>query len=97
MKTRWSFWNWKFKKKEGIWEGSLKTVRTGSNVKQRSRKTVYAISRWSNAHRAAARHIDNGEGKPLCGGAGRKAFSWEQEEGEPTCKRCVRLFQKACK
>ena len=54
-------------------------------------KTVYAISRWSNARRGAARHIDNGEGKPLCGGAGRKAFSWESEEGEPTCKRCIRL------
>lgn len=59
-------------------------------------KTVYAISRWSNASRAAARHIDNGEGKPLCGGAGRKAFSWESEEGEPTCKSCVRLANKAC-
>lgn len=57
-------------------------------------KTVYAISRWSNASRAAARHIDNGEGKPLCGGAGRKAFSWEREDGEPTCKHCIRLSAK---
>jgi hypothetical protein len=58
-------------------------------------KLVYAISRWSNPNRAAALHIDNGEGKPLCGGAGRKAFSWEREEGEPTCKRCVRLANTA--
>jgi hypothetical protein len=33
---------------------------------------------------------------PLCGGAGRKAFSWEREEGEPTCKRCIRLANIAC-
>ena len=59
-------------------------------------KLVYAISRWSNPNRAATLHIDNGEGKPLCGGAGRKAFSWEREEGEPTCQRCVRLANKAC-
>ncbi len=26
-------------------------------------------------YHAAALHIDNGEGKPLCGGAGRNAFS----------------------
>lgn len=58
-------------------------------------KLVYAVSRWTNPNRAAARHIDNGEGKPLCGGAGRKAFSWEREEGEPTCKRCVRLEKSA--
>ena len=59
-------------------------------------KLVYAISRWSNPNRSAALHIDNGEGKPLCGGAGRKAFSWEREEGEPTCTRCVRLANKVC-
>ena len=57
-------------------------------------KTVYAISRWSNAYRSAARHVDNGEGKPLCGGAGRKAFVWEREESEPTCKRCKQILCK---
>lgn len=35
-------------------------------------KLVYAISRWTNSKRHAARHIDNGEGKPLCGGNGRE-------------------------
>lgn len=54
-------------------------------------KCVYAISRWSNPYRAAARHIDDGEGKPLCGGAGRKAFSWEREDAEPTCKFCIQI------
>lgn len=55
-------------------------------------KLVYAISRWSNSNRAAARHIDNGEGLPLCGGNGRKAFSWERDEGEPTCAKCEQLI-----
>ena len=50
---------------------------------------VYAVSRWTNANRAAARHIDDGNGRPLCGGNGRKAFSWVQEEGEPTCAKCI--------
>jgi hypothetical protein len=59
-------------------------------------KVVYGISRWSNPNRAAARHIDNGEGKPLCGGMGRKAISWERDEDEPTCKRCIRLSNIAC-
>lgn len=49
---------------------------------------VYGISRWSNPNRAAARHLDNGQGLPLCGGNGRKAFSWGTAEGEPTCKKC---------
>lgn len=35
-------------------------------------KLVYGISRWTNPSRPSARHIDNGEGKPLCGGRGRK-------------------------
>lgn len=51
-------------------------------------KIVWAISRWTNPNRAAARHIDR-DGKPLCGGRGRKAFTWVKEEGEPTCKTCI--------
>lgn len=54
---------------------------------------VYGISRWTNPSRAAARHIDNGKGKPLCGGAGRKAFTWEEERGNPTCKRCIAIYK----
>lgn len=52
-------------------------------------KLVYAVSRWANPKRPAARHIDNGEGKPLCGGNGREPFFWAPEEGEPTCKICL--------
>lgn len=55
---------------------------------------VYGISRWTNPSRSSARHIDNGESYPLCGGNGRKAFSWEKEEGEPTCKKCINLANK---
>lgn len=51
-------------------------------------KLVYAISQRTNDKRLAARHIDNGEGKPLCGGNGREPFFWASEEGEPTCKIC---------
>ncbi len=54
-------------------------------------KLVYAVSKWTNPYRAAARHIDAGNGHPLCGGAGRHAFVWELDEGEPTCKRCKRI------
>ena len=54
-------------------------------------KLVYAVSRWTNPKRPAARHIDNGEGKPLCGGNGREPFFWAPEEGKPTCKICVDL------
>ena len=31
-------------------------------------KLVYGISRWSNPSKPASRHIDAGNGKPLCGG-----------------------------
>jgi len=57
-------------------------------------KLVYGISRWTNPSRPSARHIDNGEGKPLCGGRGRKVFSWEKEEGEPSCEHCKRIYDK---
>lgn len=54
---------------------------------------VYGISRWTNASRASARHIDNSFGEPLCGGNNRKAFTWEQEQGEPTCKKCIAKYK----
>jgi len=52
---------------------------------------VYGISRWTNASRAGARHIDDGRGRPLCGGRGRKVLSWEKDQGEPTCKVCLSI------
>jgi hypothetical protein len=54
-------------------------------------KLVYSISSWTNSKRPAAQHLDNGEGKPLCGGNGREPFFWAPEEGEPTCKICMDL------
>ena len=54
-------------------------------------KLVYAVSQRTKAKRPAARHIDTGEGKPLCGGNGREPFFWAPEEGEPTCKICTDL------
>jgi hypothetical protein len=54
---------------------------------------VYGISRWTNASRASARHIDNGKGKPLCNDK-RKVLSWEHEQGEPTCQKCIKLYNK---
>lgn len=56
---------------------------------------VYGISRWTNPNRPAARHIDDGKGKPLCGGAGRKAFLWEKEIGQPTCDRCKKIIAQS--
>jgi len=52
---------------------------------------VYAVSQQTKSKRLTARHIDNGEGKPLCGGNGREPFFWAPEEGEPTCKICMDL------
>ena len=54
-------------------------------------KLVYAISQRKNSKRPVARHIDNGKGKPLCGGTGREPLIWAPEEGEPTCKICMDL------
>ena len=54
-------------------------------------KLVYAVSQRGNSKHPTARHIDNGEGKPLCGGNGREPFFWAPEEGEPTCKICMDL------
>ena len=55
-------------------------------------KVVYGISRWTNPSRPGARHIDDSFGKPLCNDK-RKAFSWEKEEGEPTCKKCISMYK----
>jgi Zn finger protein HypA/HybF involved in hydrogenase expression len=54
---------------------------------------VYGISRWSNPHRPAARHLDNGQGLPLCGGRGRKVSAWERDTGEPTCVACQSIAE----
>ena len=54
-------------------------------------KLVYAVSQQTRSKRPTARHIDNGEGKPLCGGNGREPFFWAPEEGEPTCNICMDL------
>ena len=54
-------------------------------------KLVYAVSQRTKSKRLTARHIDNGKGKPLCGGNGREPFFWAPDEGEPTCKICVDL------
>jgi hypothetical protein len=54
-------------------------------------KLVYAVSQRTTAKRPTARHIDNGEGKPLCGGNGREPFFWAPDEGESTCKICLDL------
>ena len=54
-------------------------------------KLVYAVSQWTNSKRPPARHLDNGEGKPLCGGNGRQPLLWATEEGESTCKICQDL------
>jgi len=54
-------------------------------------KLVYAISQQTKPSQPAARHIDNGAGKPLCGGNGREPFFWASEEGEPTCRICLDL------
>jgi hypothetical protein len=54
-------------------------------------KLVYAIPKRASSKRPAARHIDNGNGRPLCGGNGREPYFWAPEEGEPTCKICQDL------
>lgn len=57
-------------------------------------EVIYGISRWSNPSRSAARHINNGFGGPLCGHWGKRVFSIEREEGEPTCQRCIQQANK---
>ncbi|MDD4985009.1 MAG: hypothetical protein PHQ43_04350 [Dehalococcoidales bacterium] len=58
-------------------------------------KLVYGISSWTNPSRPHARHIDDGHGRPLCGGKSqKKVFSWERDEGKPTCERCIQMYKK---
>ncbi len=54
-------------------------------------KLVYAVSERANPKRPPARHLDDGNGRPMCGGNGREPFVWAPEEGEPTCKICMDL------
>lgn len=54
-------------------------------------KLIYGVSKWTNASRPRARHIDNGDGLPLCGEQ-RKGTSWVLEDGnlsDVTCKKCI--------
>ena len=52
---------------------------------------VYGISRWTNPSRASARHIDDSFSKPLCGD--KRKCTWETEQGEPTCKKCIAKYK----
>ena len=54
-------------------------------------RLVFAVSQRTNPKHPVARHIDNGNGRPLCGGNGREPFFWAPEEGQPTCKICMDL------
>ncbi len=58
-------------------------------------KVVYGIGQWTNSSRAQARHIPGKDGKPICKDKQRKGvFSYEYEDGEATCKQCIRLLSK---
>jgi hypothetical protein len=54
-------------------------------------KLVYAVSERAKSKRPTARHIDDGNSRPLCGGNGREPLAWAPDEGEPTCKICMDL------
>jgi hypothetical protein len=69
--------------------GELTLVKRQSS--EDAMKLVYAVSQRTKAKPPTARHIDNGEGRPLCGGNGREPFFWAPEEGEPTCRICMDL------
>ena len=56
-------------------------------------KLVYAITNYTNTTRELARHLDNGKGHPLCGRIGSKVSGWKPEQGQPTCKLCIRYEQ----
>jgi len=93
MKTRWSFWNWKFKKKEGIWEGSLKTLR-GEKDRNRQYTIDAGCSRWTNASRPMARHIKYA-GFFLCGtkySGGMLGLNEPLIMEKVTCKKCKQIM-----
>ena len=54
-------------------------------------KLVYAVSEKTDPKRPATRHLDDGNGRPMCGGNGREPLVWAPDEGEPTGKICVDL------
>lgn len=58
---------------------------------------VYGVGRRTSANTAATRHIDNGEGLPICGDRRKSArgrgASYVRDVGEPTCKNCLKLYK----
>ena len=52
---------------------------------------VYGVSRWTNPYRASARHINNGDRKPLCNP--KRKREWQPEKAKPTCQRCIKLHE----
>lgn len=54
-------------------------------------KLVYAVREREKPGRPAVRHLDDSNGRPMCGGNGREPFVWASEEGQPTCKICMDL------
>lgn len=63
-------------------------------------KVVYGINRWTNANRSQARHISDANNKPLCGDkkrTNRNSCTYEIEDGEPTCQKCIRLQKQELK
>jgi len=58
-------------------------------------RVIYPITRWTNASRATARHIPDSSNRPLCGNKRMKHIAgYEAENGEPTCKACIRLAKQ---
>jgi len=61
-------------------------------------KLVYSVSRYTSASRSNIRHIDNGKGRPLCGGTGKER-SWVRADTEEykncnisICKKCLKKY-----
>jgi len=54
-------------------------------------KLVYVISKYTNPNSNYRLHIPNAynHNMPLCGA---KSFSIEFTEGQPTCKKCLKLL-----
>ncbi len=51
---------------------------------------VHGTSRWTNSHRARARHIANASDLPLCGER-RKGTSYGRAEKDvATCAKCLK-------
>lgn len=58
-------------------------------------KIVHAIFAGKNSHKS---HIDDGRGKPLCGGKChlKGVDIWQQEEGDPSCVSCIKKINAHC-